>query len=178
MLHFLCNTLIAYRQLFKLHKIGQIWPDKSRNIDPLGCCIFDRNSELNFVISVFLCQKVQNQGCYPLLMYQIKFRCTNPKNKIWRKLESKNGQNSVKCHSFFTLLLISQLSDVVASKFGCLRKGEIKGIPASTKPLLKNEYYKRYKPSRARRRRARDGKKLVLSARLRLQQFLRQNYIP
>ena len=133
---------------------------------PLGCNIFDRNSRSNFRTSFFLCQMGQISGFLPLFAKQIMFRCPTTKDKIWGKLESEEGQSFVKSHSFFTLLLISQLSDVVASKFGCLRKGEIKGFPASTKPSLRNEYYKRYKPSRARRRRARDGKCLFVELRI------------
>ena len=37
-------------------------------------------------------------------------------------------------------------------------KAEIKSFPASTQTPLRNEYHRRYKPFRARRRRARNGK--------------------
>ena len=67
------------------------------------------------------------------------------------------GKMSKKVSDFVTFLSISQLSDVRSSKFESLRKGEIKAFPTVCVIFRKNEYYKRYKPSRARLRRARDG---------------------
>ena len=64
---------------------------------------------------------------------------------------------SKKVSDFVTFLSISQLSDVRSSKFDSLQKGEIKAFQTVCVIFRKNEYYRRYKPLRARLRRARDG---------------------